>query len=140
MSSGPDKLASLGGPAFRAQAADPKALVEAFGKSAAKELSELLRAKNGYFAFESALRVFSDRGSASDPGLVAWNAADGWRKDYDGMADGLVFFAEDVFGAQFCLRESEVLLLTGGVLRRSHPLPDGDEGQSSARVRPALLQ
>ncbi|HLN16782.1 MAG TPA: hypothetical protein VK277_08540 [Acidimicrobiales bacterium] len=30
-----------------------------------------------------------------------WNDQDLWRSSYDGMADGLLFFAEDIFGGQF---------------------------------------
>jgi hypothetical protein len=60
---------------------------------------ELLAARNGFFAFTSALYV---RPSGDVPGdVVEWNRADGWRKWYGELADGLFFFAEDVFGNQF---------------------------------------
>jgi hypothetical protein len=60
---------------------------------------ELLAARNGFFAFTSALHV---RPSGDVPGdVVEWNRADGWRKAYEDLADGLFFFAEDVFGNQF---------------------------------------
>jgi hypothetical protein len=32
-----------------------------------------------------------------------------WRDAYGGMADGLFFFAEDVFGTQFAVREGEIV-------------------------------
>jgi hypothetical protein len=63
-------------------------------------LAELLVARNGFFAFESALQVFP---IASGPtGLRSWNSADQWRAVYGNMTDGLLFFAQDVFGNQFC--------------------------------------
>jgi hypothetical protein len=73
----------------------------------ASELAELLEARNGFYAFESALHVFPS-GTASTTTLEDWNAPDGWRETYAGMADDLVFFAEDVFGGQFALRGEEV--------------------------------
>jgi len=60
---------------------------------------ELLAARNGFFAFTSALHV---RPRGDVPGdVVDWNRADGWRNAYGELADGLFFFAEDVFGNQF---------------------------------------
>lgn len=74
-----------------------------------EELSDLLANRNGFFAFESALHVYpSDRAALDD--IVRWNAADTWRSAYSGLADGALFFAEDVFGEQFCI-------MPGGVFR-----------------------
>ena len=66
------------------------------------DLFEMLQAKNGFYAFESALHVFP---LTSDPatGLEAWNADSLWRKEYGSLADGLLFFAEDILQDQFCL-------------------------------------
>jgi hypothetical protein len=41
-------------------------------------------------------------------GLEEWNATDLWRYEYEDLAEGLFFFAEDAFGNQFCLREDGV--------------------------------
>ncbi len=75
------------------------------------ELTEMLRARNGFYAFESALHVFSsgdpDAGTES---LEAWNEPAGWRSGYDGLADGFTFFAEDVFGSQFAIRDERVCM------------------------------
>jgi hypothetical protein len=65
-------------------------------------LAPLLALKNGFYAFESALHVLPLR-PISGRGLDDWNSAQGWRADYQGLADDAVFFAEDVFGVQFCL-------------------------------------
>ncbi|WP_315836924.1 hypothetical protein [Bradyrhizobium prioriisuperbiae] len=65
-------------------------------------IAELLAARNGFFAFESALQVFP--ALASEPcDLAAWNSPGLWRDTYGSLADGLIFFAQDVFGNQFCV-------------------------------------
>jgi hypothetical protein len=72
------------------------------------QLATLLSPKNGYYAFENALHVFPECSTETEIGIVEWNAQDLWRKEYgDAVADA-VFFAEDVFGMQFCLREGQV--------------------------------
>lgn len=73
------------------------------------ELAELLAARNGWYAFESALHVFGS-GSAPDDAttLEEWNAPRTWRDAYAGLADGFLFFAEDAFGNQFAIRDETV--------------------------------
>lgn len=73
-------------------------------------LLALLKQKNGFFAFESALHVFPARSSTQSVGLVEWNAEELWTGLYAGAAAGCLFFAEDIFGCQFCIREDEVQL------------------------------
>lgn len=73
------------------------------------ELSKLLGERYGFYAFESALHVYGSGSSDVVGGsLESWNAADGWIAEYRGLADGLLFFAEDVFGTQFALRGERV--------------------------------
>lgn len=72
------------------------------------ELEDLLNVKNGFFAFESALRVFPSLTSENSIGLVDWNADSLWRKDYSGFTDGALFFAEDIFGGQFCIKNNVI--------------------------------
>jgi hypothetical protein len=73
------------------------------------ELAEMLRARNGFYAFESALHVFAsgDQRAAGDS-LEAWNEPTTWRAGYDGLAESFLFFAEDVFGSQFAIRNERV--------------------------------
>ncbi len=64
---------------------------------------------------------------ASTETLETWNAADGWRAAYGGMAKGLLFFAEDVFGGQFALRGDDVCTFdpeTGDLARMATSLED----------------
>jgi hypothetical protein len=66
------------------------------------ELLYLLRRKNGFYAFDSALHVFPVA-SANGMSLEEWNAGSLWRDSYKEMSDGLLFFAEDILQDQFCL-------------------------------------
>ncbi|HTU35073.1 MAG TPA: SMI1/KNR4 family protein [Candidatus Acidoferrum sp.] len=69
------------------------------------ELFHLLEQKNGFYAFEFALHVFP---LSNDPtmGLQGWNAESLWRSSYGDLAEGLLFFGEDILQDQFCLRKS----------------------------------
>jgi len=90
-----DALADLGAPEL------PKGRVF-------DELAELLSERNGFYAFESALHVFGSGPSVVGRSLEEWNSRDGWSPSYEGLADDLLFFAEDVFGAQFAIRGDQV--------------------------------
>jgi hypothetical protein len=70
-------------------------------------LMPLLNQRNGLYAFESALHVFPLTAKAGQYSLEQWNEPALWRNDYGGLADGLFFFAEDIFGGQFAIRESD---------------------------------
>jgi len=63
-------------------------------------LLELLRLRDGFYAFGNALHVLP---SAPDAGLglLEWNAPGLWRGAYDLDLSGVVFFAQDAFGEQF---------------------------------------
>lgn len=102
MMSALEKLASIGEPTIRTAAPSRVELAAAFGGDVAREVMRLLEHKNGFYAFDRALHVFSDLGAPAEPGLIAWNSPESWRRDYEGLADHLVCFAEDIFGSQFC--------------------------------------
>ncbi len=76
--------------------------------SLADELLSMLRERNGFYALESALHVFPSHSSQQEMGLEKWNDSALWRNDYKGMADDCLFFAEDVFGGQFCIKDNKV--------------------------------
>lgn len=93
-------------------AAEPVAMPEFLQALAlGPELFQMLQQKNGFYAFEAALHVFP---LTTNPGtgLEAWNAASLWRNEYEDLADGLLFFGEDILQDQFCLSQTEK-----GVLR-----------------------
>src|SRR6185437_3322877 len=72
------------------------------------ELAGLLRRRNGFYAFECALHVFPLQSAGSIYGLDVWNAADTWIDSYDDLARECLFFAEDIFGNQFCMKRAEI--------------------------------
>jgi hypothetical protein len=72
------------------------------------EVFAMLTQRNGFYAFESALHVFPVTADAAG-GLEGWNSELLWRREYKDLADGLLFFAEDVFQDQFCLSSSGVM-------------------------------
>jgi hypothetical protein len=67
----------------------------------AREITNLLKQRNGFYAFEGALHCFS-----SDY-LRWWNSAELWRSLYE-LPQDLICFAEDVFGEQFCLCKQNI--------------------------------
>ena len=72
------------------------------------DLLALLQQRNGFYALESALHVFPSHSSQQEIGLVDWNENALWRNEYKGLADDCLFFAEDVFGGQFCIKDGKV--------------------------------
>jgi hypothetical protein len=72
------------------------------------DLLEMLKKRNGFYAFESALHVFPTRSSGPEICLEDWNKQGLWRSFYQGLADHCFFFAEDVFGGQFCIRNNRI--------------------------------
>ncbi len=65
-------------------------------------LSPLYEMVNGGYAFDGALHIFPAH-SAEQMDLARWNAMETWRCEYGDLADGLTYFAEDVFGVQFAI-------------------------------------
>jgi len=74
------------------------------------ELLELLRARNGFYAFFSALHVLPLGKAEGRVDLESWNAEGLWRDAYAHLAAGCLFFAEDIFGGQFCIKNDAVLV------------------------------
>lgn len=74
----------------------------------ADQLLGMLCQRNGFYALESALHVFPTHSSQNEIGIGDWNESALWRSGYKGLADGCLFFAEDVFGGQFCIKDSKV--------------------------------
>ena len=80
-----------------------------------KELVQLLSRRNGFYAFESALHVYGVAASgASDmpADLVQWNSPDCWRSSFGDLAEGYLFFAEDIFGGQFAISRKNIHIVS----------------------------
>ncbi len=103
------KLVSLGSAAIGSEHVDQILLADQFDSVDAHALAPLLRPRDGFYAFEGALHIRSLLGNALEPGIVQWNSVELWRQQYADMAAGCLFFAEDIFGNQFCLRGGSVL-------------------------------
>ena len=74
------------------------------------QLLEMLYKRNGFYALESALHVFPTHSSKGEIGICEWNENALWRCAYKGFADGCLFFAEDIFGGQFCIKDSKIYI------------------------------
>jgi hypothetical protein len=101
----PEKLVSIASdPLSRSPALIDFVDGDAIGSISA-QLKSLLRLRNGFYAFESALHVFPSTSSRPEMTLRRWNSSTLWRFEYGELAEGILFFAEDAFGNQFCLHE-----------------------------------
>lgn len=72
------------------------------------QLADLLRRRNGFYAYESSLLVRAFRRVTPPLGVVEWNAPDLWKGRYLENLEGVLCFAEDTFGCQFCIRGETV--------------------------------
>src|SRR5688500_15720487 len=99
-----EKLLEIASPPSAGIEPEPSLFAGQLGINAARDLTRMLAIKNGFFAFESALHVRPGRDSGELLGIAAWNAGSLWRDWYQGLTDGLLFFAEDAFGGQFAVR------------------------------------
>jgi len=71
-------------------------------------LINLLNKRNGFYGFESALHVFPVETDGEEIGLIDWNDNSLWINCYDHLARNALFFAEDIFGGQFCIKEDGI--------------------------------
>jgi hypothetical protein len=113
-----DQLARVGSQPIEAKPPGIEQLVLAFGSADADSLVQLLEVKNGFYAFEGALHVFSTKRGGQEHDIFQWNSTELWRNEYETLTEGFRFFAEDVFGNQFCLYRGHVSIFdpeTGGL-------------------------
>src|SRR6185312_15664354 len=96
-----DRLLELAGPPLSKDSPRLPGQYAALADLPAGELLRLLGKRNGFYAFESALLVRPLSEQPNELGIVRWNAPALWRSEYQGLADGPLFFAEDIFGGQF---------------------------------------
>jgi hypothetical protein len=75
------------------------------------ELRDLLSIRNGFFAFEKALHIYPLTKYMCETSLLSWNGADKWRHMYPKIGPSDLFFGQDIFGMQFCLRDEGVFSL-----------------------------
>ena len=92
----------LGSPEFKLESGISRTV----GKLA-NELKDMLALKNGFYAFESALHVLPI-GQSQHMTLEKWNSKELWVCHYDNFIKNTVFFAEDIFGCQFCIHNEQI--------------------------------
>jgi hypothetical protein len=103
-----DKLLHAAGPALSTEKPFLDTHLMTMAGSLGHELVAMLHARNGFYAFESALHVLPAASSPSPQNLENWNRPDTWRISYGDQTEGLLFWAEDVFGCQFALNDGGV--------------------------------
>jgi hypothetical protein len=74
------------------------------------ELGELLATTNGFFAFDAGVQVFHGGSDGMGYDVTTWNEPKTWKYTYQGLADDLFCFGQDILGTQFAIvaRESVV--------------------------------
>jgi hypothetical protein len=77
-----------------------------------QDLYKIITAKNGFYAFESALHVFPANFVCKEMDLGKWNSLELWRSNYESSMGGYLFFAEDIFGNQFLSSKKKFILLS----------------------------
>lgn len=69
--------------------------------AALAELNAALEEINGFFAFNAGIQVFRVGAEGLGYDLEHWNDQATWKDTYQGLADDLFCFAQDIFGMQF---------------------------------------
>src|SRR5579859_7768624 len=72
------------------------------------ELIELLALRNGFYAFESALLLRPFDSNHNPLGILQWNEPSVWKSAFKVGPSEAFFFAEDIFGVQFCIKDNAV--------------------------------
>jgi len=103
-----DKLISLGSHAFSEVPAMLSPEVHRLAGDVSQSLVYMLRKKNGFFAFESALRVFPTVRTVQSYSVSEWNSPELWMNEYHELMEDALFFGEDVFGVQFCVKNGKI--------------------------------
>jgi hypothetical protein len=71
------------------------------------ELGVLLAQVNGFAAFDYGIQVYRVGERGHGPELTAWNDDATWKDTYQGLADGLFCFGQDLFGVQFAVEDGK---------------------------------
>lgn len=79
-------------------------------RPAYRELSRMISALNGFFAFNAGIQVFRVGPQGWGPELGEWNVPQTWKYTYGVLADDLFCFGQDLLGAQFALDRSAAVV------------------------------
>jgi hypothetical protein len=103
-----NKLLSNASAPLSRQAPSTNHVVCGFAGKLVDELFQMLHLRNGFYVFESALHVFPSNSNNQEIGLNDWNDGILWRDAYGDFCHGCLFFAEDIFGGQFCIKDEKI--------------------------------
>lgn len=67
------------------------------------ELSDLLSRTNGFFLFNAGVHIFRAGPQGHGYDVESWNQSATWKDTYQGLADDLFCFGQDVLGTQFAI-------------------------------------
>jgi len=81
------------------------------------EFEEFYELKNGFYAFEMALHIFPVSNREDILTIQKWNSKNLWRKGYHDLEEDICFFAEDLFGFQFCIKDHKIFLFDGEIFK-----------------------
>ncbi len=83
--------------------------IQGVARDLTMDLTYMLSVKNGFYAFESALHVLPSNCASPIMDVERWNSHKLWKHEYSDKLAKCYFFAEDVFGEQFGLHESDLV-------------------------------
>ena len=86
------------------------------------ELGSVISQLNGFFLFNAGVQVFRVGDDGYGPDLLTWNNEDTWKDTYDGLADDLFCFGQDIFGNQFAIIGGEEVVVFDPESARVAPL------------------
>lgn len=75
------------------------------------DLGKMLTRLNGFFAFNSGIHIFHVGDDDRCTSLLTWNDEATWQETYQGLADSLFCFGQDIFGTQFAVRNNEKVVV-----------------------------
>lgn len=110
MMSSLNKLLSHGSSSISKQKPEIIGKLHNLAGSLADDLLRMLSKHNGFYALEGALHVFPTHSSQQEIGLYDWNDDILWRNAYMELTNGCMFFAENVFGEQFCIKRDQIYI------------------------------
>lgn len=103
-----EKLLSSAEPSISDDIPELSKEIRLLAGSLANDLLKMLCQHNGFYALNKALHVFSANSSKNEFGIHDWNREGLWRNEYKELAEGCLFFAEDIFGGQFCIKDNQI--------------------------------
>ncbi len=91
------------------------------------ELATALAEVNGFFVFNAGVQVFRAGADGLGYDLEHWNEPDTWKDAYEGMADDLFCFGQDLFASQFAIDDGAQVVLMDAETGERHRLGDSLE-------------